>query len=229
MIAELELSEQITMAHISTEQALQIPQQLQRQDSQNGTENSSHADDSARRKEQAEKRVLLDDAVTLLRLGSQSQSKKVNVETFKTELGQDKAFLKETLRNKLAEYNLNPRTQLSVEKDIYGNIEIKGAMRPSDHEKLSTDLNNNKHFKEAFQRLSKQQPTLDYVDNVVKISGAYGVGNNLFNELISEQNEHNKLNDIAHRYEALKTNKITNNSEQAALSEDNSFRLTINA
>ncbi|WP_197469937.1 hypothetical protein, partial [Oleiphilus sp. HI0117] len=95
--------------------------------------------------------------------------------------------------------------------------------------KISTDLNNNKHFKEAFQRLSKQQPTLDYVDNVVKISGAYGVGNNLFNELISEQNEHNKLNDIAHRYEALKTNKITNNSEQAALSKDNSFRLTINA
>jgi hypothetical protein len=217
----------IAMAHISTEQALQVPQQLQKQSAHS---DSSHADDSARRKEQAEKRVLLDDAVTLLRLGINNQSKKVNVETFKNELGQAQAYIKETLKNKLAEYNLNPKTQLSIEKDIYGKIEIKGAMRPSDHEKLTTDLNNNKHFKDAFQRLSKQQPTLDYVDNVVKISSAYGVSNNLFNELISEQSEHNGLNDIAHRYESLKTNKASSSSDEMPFIEsDKGYRLTINA
>ncbi len=211
------------MAHISTEQALQIPQQVQQHESQ------SEPDDSARRKEQAEKRVLLDDAVTLLRQGIAVQNKKVNVETFKGELGQDQAFLKETLRHKLAEYKLNPKTQLTIEKDIFGNMDIKGAMRPADHEKLTTDLNNNKHFKDAFQRLSRQQPTLDYVDNVVKISSAYGVGNNLFNELISEQSEHNNLHDIAHRYEALKTNKSEQDNQHGGAELASRFSLTINA
>ena len=210
------------MAHISTEQALQLPQQLQNQ--------ALHTDDSARRKEQAEKRLLLDDAVTLLRAqGINTQSKRVDLETFKSELGQDQAFLKETLKNKLAEYKLNPRTQLAVQKDIYGNIELKGAMRPIDQEKLTTDLNNNKHFKDAFQRLSKQQPTLDYVDNVVKISSTYGVGNNLFNELISEQSEHNNLRDIAHRYESLKTNKVDTQSDNEFVQANGNFKLTINA
>lgn len=211
------------MAHISTEQALQVPQQLRKQDANNESE------DAARRKEQAEKRVLLDDAVTLLRLGINTQSKKLNVDTFKGELGRDQAFLKETLKHKLAEYNLNPKTQLSIEKDIYGKIEIKGSMRPSDHEKLTADLNNNIHFKDAFQRLSRQQPTLDYVDNVVKISSAYGVTNKMFNELISEQSEHNNLNDIAHRYESLKSNKAKASEDAFSATTDKSFRLTINA
>ena len=208
------------MAQISTEQALQIPQKLQNQGSNNGTSTDS------RQKEQADKRVLLDDAVTLLRLGVQSQAKKVNVDSFKGELGRDQSYLKETLHNKLAEYKLNPNTQLNIQKDLFGQIEIKGSLRPADHEKLTADLNNNRQFKEAFQRLSKQQPTLDYVDNVVKISSAYGVGNNLFNSLISEQNEHNKLNDIAHRYEALKTtSKPDINNESGS---DDSFRFVLN-
>ena len=78
------------MAQISTEQALQIPQKLQNQGSNNGTSTDS------RQKEQADKRVLLDDAVTLLRLGVQSQAKKVNVDSFKGELGRDQSYLKET-------------------------------------------------------------------------------------------------------------------------------------
>lgn len=214
------------MAQISTEQALQIPQQLQRQGAHS---EGSASDDSTRRKEQAEKRVLLDDAVTLLRRGVNISNKKVDVEEFKSKLGQDQAFLKETLKNKLAEYNLNPRTQLSIEKDIYGKIDVKGAMRPSDHEKLTTDLNNNRHFKDAFQRLSKQQPTLDYVDNVVKLSSAYGVGNTLFNELLSEKNEHNGLNDIAHRYESMKTNQAQSSENGIEGQAYSGFRLTINA
>lgn len=212
------------MAHISTEQALQIPQQLQRQGAH------AESDDTARRKEQAEKRVLVDDAVTLLRLGINGQNKQIKVDSFKNELGQDQAFLKETLKSKLAEYGLNPKTQLAIEKDIFGNIEIKGSMRPADHEKLTADLNNNQHFKNAFQRLSKQQPTLDYVDNVVKISSTYGVGNKMFDELISERGEHNKLSDIAHRYESLKSNNLNSTVDvDDHLTESIAFSLTINA
>lgn len=210
------------MAQISTEQALQIPQQLQRHNSHEETETK------ARQQEQTEKRVLLDDAVTLLRIGA-AQAKKVNVESFKGEIGQDEALLKETLRHKLAEYRLNPNTHLSVEKDIFGQLEIKGSLRPSDHEKLTADLNNNRQFKDAFQRLSTQKPTLDYVDNVVKISSAYGVVNKLFDSIISERSEHNNLNDIAHRYESLKTTKQETPEESQNLESNSSYRFTINA
>jgi hypothetical protein len=210
------------MAQISTEQALQIPQQLRQKGSQSGS--GSRPDASA------DKKLLSDDDVTLLRLQANPNIKKLKVENYKSELGQDSAFVKETLKVKLGEYNLNPNTQLKVGKNILGNIEIKGALLQSDLERISADLNNNTAFKESFNRLSQQQPTLNYVDNVVKISSAYGVGNNLFNTLLSDDNEFNKLNDIAHRYETLK-----NNTEKATtdhgFSNDihESFQYTLNA
>ena len=184
------------MAHISTEQALQIPQNLRQQQSSTGSGTGASSGQ--------EKKHLTDDDVTLLRLQTNTNIKKVKVETYKNELGRDNAIVQETLKNKLAEYKLSPNTQLKVEKDMFGNVAIKGALLQSDLERISDDLNNSESFKQSFSRLSQHQPTLNYVDNVVKLSSAYGVANNLFNSLISEDNEYNKLNDIAHRYDALK-------------------------
>ncbi|MFT5718718.1 MAG: hypothetical protein ACJAWS_000456 [Oleiphilaceae bacterium] len=182
------------MAHISTEQALQIPQNLRQQQSNTGSGASSAQD----------KKHLSDDDVTILRLQTNPNIKKVKIEAYKNELGRDNAIVQETLKNKLAEYKLSIHTQLKVEKDLFGNVSIKGALLQSDLERISDELNNSETFKGSFSRLSQQQPTLNYVDNVVKLSSAYGVGNNLFNSLISEDNEYNKLNDIAHRYDTLK-------------------------
>jgi len=202
------------MTQISTEQALQVPQQLH---GRNANDNSSL--------DQNNRKLLSDDAVTLLNLRSNGSIKKIKMNEYKNELGQDKAFVKETLGSKLAEYKLNPNTKLSVAKDPFGQIELKGTLLQSDLEKITHDLNNHPTFKDAFNRLSQQEPTLNYVDNVVKLSSAYGVTNSLFNSLISEESEYNKLNDIAHRYEALKTN-------EAHSEESNSgapFKFEINA
>lgn len=191
------------MSHITTEQALQIPQQLKRQGSQSGsgtTPDSNHAD------RKPNSNYLSDDAVTLRQLQSDHALKKLKVDSYKHELGQENLLVRETLRTKLAEYNLNPNTQLSVSKDLFGNIEIKGALLQTDIEQISEDLNNSSAFKTAFNQLSQHQPTLNYVGNVVKLSDAYGVTNSLFNSLISEDNEFNGLNDISHRYQALKAN-----------------------
>lgn len=191
------------MSHITTEQALQIPQQLKRQGSNGGSHSAtppSHPEDAN------SKGILPDDAVTLLRLKPNTENKTLKVDHFKTELGQDTAFVKETLKAKLSEYNLNPNTQVVVKRDMFGNIELKGAILQTDIENISRDLNNSQAFKEAFNRLNQQQPTLNYVDNVVKLSNAYGVGNSLFNSLVSDDSEFNQLNDISHRYEALKAN-----------------------
>ncbi len=210
------------MSHITTEQALQIPQQLQRQGSQQEstqhTESNEHRDDS--------KKILKDDAVTLMLNGIYTKPKHVNISSYKSEIGQESSYVKETLKNKLAEYNLNPNTKLNIKKNLFGELEIEGSLRPSDHEKLTIDLNNNAHFKKAFDKLSQQEPTLNYVDNVVKISKAYGVDNSLFDTLISEKSEHNRLNDIAHRYEALKTSQTT---PDVADTETATYRFVLNA
>lgn len=209
------------MSHISTEQALQLPQQLKRQDAQN-QQSSGHQGDDAQRK------ILKDDAVTLLMMQSSSPIKNVKVENYKGELGQERSYIKETLKNKLAEYKLNPNTRITIQKDMFGNIEIEGGLLPSDIERLNLDLNNNKLFKSAFDKLSQQEPTLNYVDNVIKLSKVYGVQNSLFNSLISDQNEYNKLNDIAHRYEALRN---TTNSNQNSMEdyEHRGFNFVLNA
>tara|TARA_R110001592_G_scaffold360979_3_gene670522 strand:+ start:11373 stop:12008 length:636 start_codon:yes stop_codon:yes gene_type:complete len=211
------------MSQISTEQALQIPQQLKRQDTQNQNGTDGQQSDSDHRK------ILMDDAVTLLMQQAANPIKKMKLENFKGELGQEKTFINETLKNKLAEYKLNPNTRLNIQKDAFGNIELDGAVLTADLEKLTIDLNNNKLFKSAFDKLSQQEPTLKYVDNVVKISKVYGVQNSLFNSLISEQNEFNKLNDIAHRYEALKSTSGTSFDDNKDNLDKSGFNFVINA
>ena len=84
-------------------------------------------------------------------------------------------------------------------------------------------------FKSAFDKLSQQEPTLKYVDNVVKISKVYGVQNSLFNSLISDKSEFNKLNDIAHRYETLKnSNKVASDHADDGMSKSG-FNFVLNA
>jgi hypothetical protein len=213
------------MAHISTEQALQTPQNLRQQQSNTGAGATSAQN----------KKHLSDDDVTILRLQTNPNIKKVKVETYKNELGRDNAVVQETLKNKLAEYKLSTNTQLKVEKDMFGNVSVKGALLQSDLERISDDLNNSEAFKESFSRLSQQQPTLNYVDNVVKLSSAYGVGNNLFNSLISEDSDYNKLNDIAHRYDALKnttevkSSAITPSPYSDPAHSSDSYHFTLNA
>ncbi|MFT6905618.1 MAG: hypothetical protein ACJAS1_002275 [Oleiphilaceae bacterium] len=210
------------MSQISAEQALQIPQQLKRQDTQNQSGSNGQQTGNQRK-------ILMDDAVTLLMQQAANPIKKVKLENFKGELGQEKTFINETLKNKLAEYKLNPNTRLNIQKDAFGHIELEGAALPSDLERLTLDLNNNKLFKSAFDKLSQQEPTLKYVDNVVKISKVYGVQNSLFNSLISEQNEFNKLNDIAHRYEALKSTSGTSLDDNQEHLNKSGFNFVINA
>mgnify|MGYP000046393949 FL=1 len=212
------------MQHISTEQALQIPQHLKQHDSHDGS--SPHSSE-LRNKNQ----LLSDDAVTLLHSQNFPDIKNLKVESFKNEIGQEKSFINETLKNKLSEYQISHNTRLSIEKNNFGALEAKGSVLQSDLEKISIDLNNNIAFKDAFSKLSQQEPTLQYVDNVVKIASAYGVSNNLFNSLISDKNELNQLNDIAHRYEALKTTSNANSNANVTdtVQAKSTFKFTLNA
>ncbi len=212
------------MAAISTEQALQIPQQLRRQGSQGGADSAGA--DHQQPASSDDKRYLSDERVSLRQQQLSQPVKAVAVEEFKSQLGQDQAFIKETLRNKLSEYQLSPHTRLSLSKDAFGQLELKGPALQSTLEQIANDLNKSQPFKQAFDRVSQQQPTLNYVDNVVKIAKAYGVSNNLFNSLISEEAEYNGLNDIAHRYQAMKaTSPVTADS---AMMDGQRFEFSLN-
>ena len=211
------------MAQISTEQALQIPQQLKRQHSYSG--NDQPPAPRTGPETGAKKAAISDDHVTI-RMEANSQAiKKVSVNDYKMSLGQDNAYIKETLKNKLSEFNLNPNTPVTIAKDMFGKLDIKGPILQTDIEQIKQDLEKSPEFMNAFNRLSQHQPTLEYVDNVVKLSKAYGVSNSLFNTIVSEDQQFNGLNDIAHRYQTLKSSNIVPEEEMVPEGE---FRLTIN-
>lgn len=211
------------MAQISTEQALQIPQQLKRQSSQSGSDRQTVA--TPVKEATKSGKAISDDSVTIRLEQSEQTLKKISVSDFKQSLGQDNAYVKETLKNKLSEFNLNPNTPLSLGRDMFGNLEIKGPLLQGDIEQIRQDLEKSPEFMNAFHRLSQHQPTLDYVDNVVKLSKAYGVSNALFNSIVSEDQQFNGLTDIAHRYQAMKT---TNEIPLEDNLSEGHFKLTVN-
>ncbi|UZE97538.1 hypothetical protein [Alkalimarinus alittae] len=212
------------MSLISNEIAYQIPQDLSRSTLLNPEKsevNSTPAND-----------ILPADAVNLrLSEGFQSAPKKISVNEYKDAVGKDTAFIKETLRNKLAEVGMNPEMRLEISRDLFGNFQAKGNGIPSAMEQVNKDLTNNKAFHEAFNRLSTDQPTLNYVDNVVKVANAYGVHNNVFSSLVSATPDNNGLSDIAHRYDALKSNVVSMQKPDDQIQEtqeDEQFRFILN-
>ncbi|PID44379.1 MAG: hypothetical protein CSB48_02000 [Proteobacteria bacterium] len=155
------------------------------------------------REDQA-KSILPEDMVRLHRNIDYTQPPRIKLNEYKQNVGQDIAYIKETLRNKIAEYQLPGRTRLQVTSDILGNLKLEGHVPEPLKQRITDDLNNNRAMKAAYSRLSTNAPTLDYVDNVMKLSDTYGVKNSLFDSIVSESGEHNGLNDISLRFDRVK-------------------------
>ncbi|MAL97092.1 hypothetical protein [Hydrocarboniclastica marina] len=152
-----------------------------------------------------QERILSDDDVTLS-AQRPADAPKVNLalKDYKHSVAQDVAFVRDTLRHKLSEYNVPLDTRMGISKGLTGRVEIDAQMPDEARNRIEQDLNQSQAFKGAFERLSVNQPTLDYVDNVTKLSQAYGIRNNLFDSLISRDGEFNGLQDIAHRYQSVR-------------------------
>lgn len=150
---------------------------------------------------------------------------KLPLKHYKSSVGQDLSFVRETLRHKIAEYGLNPGIQLQVQKSPLGRVEVDGRMPEDTRTAITRDLNQNQGFTDAMSRLSVGQPTLRYVDNIMKLSQAYGTDNTLFQSLVSRDNSANNLPDIAQRFNNLRNNQTPG---EAGTGEE-SFRLRFNA
>jgi hypothetical protein len=136
---------------------------------------------------------------------AQSRGPRLEMTEYKQSIGQDLAFVRETLRHKLAEYAQHPATPLNVSKGANG-IEVEGRVPDKVRAQIQQDLSNNKHFSEAFRRLSHTEPTLEFMDTAMKLNKAYGVSNPLLDTLVSENEQFNGLQDLAHRYDSLRRN-----------------------
>ncbi|WP_372966345.1 hypothetical protein [Marinobacter sp.] len=141
------------------------------------------------------------------------KARKLPLNQYKQTVAQDLSFIRDTLRHKLAEYNLHPATALNVSKGETGETIVEGKVPDDVRDKIEQDLNNNRNFTEAFSRLSVSEPTLHFMDNALKLNQAYGVSNSLLNSLVSENQQFNGLQDVIHRYDSLRRNS---HSEQVA-------------
>ncbi|MBK1874257.1 MULTISPECIES: hypothetical protein [Marinobacter] len=165
----------------------------------------------------------------LLTDAGRPKSRKLPLSDYKQTVGQDLAFIRETLRHKLAEYNLNPSLSISVNKNDSGRIEVGGNLAEETRSRIEKDLNVNKNFADAFSRLSVNEPTLHFMDNALKLSQAYGVNNSLLDTLISENQQFNGLQDLVHRYDTLRRSAPTDQFNVAANRGAYAFNLNTRA
>ncbi|KZY62598.1 hypothetical protein A3765_12270 [Oleiphilus sp. HI0130] len=151
-----------------------------------------------------EELVKNDDAVSLS-TEAQSKSKQVEITALKREIGNERNYIQQVITNKLSEYGLPANTALTIQTSVSGGIVAQGAVVNSKLERISFDLNQDQNFVNAYRSVSKQHPTLEYADNVSKLSQAYGQSNQVFESLISEQDEFNRLRDLTLRFQSLQS------------------------
>ena len=160
---------------------------------------------------------------------SRLKARRLAMTDYKQTVAQDLAFVRETLRHKLAEYNLHPATALNVSKTENGSVAVEGKIADNTRIQIEKDLNVNKNFKEAFNRLSVNEPTLHFMDNALKLNQAYGVNNPLLDTLISENQQFNGLQDLVHRYDTMRRSVSAEQIEAAGNSRAYAFNLNARA
>ncbi|MDG5498693.1 hypothetical protein [Marinobacter sp. BGYM27] len=170
-----------------------------------------------------------DDSVTLNGGQERKPSARLTVNQYKQNVGQDYAFVRETLRHKLAEYSLNPATRISVEKHTTGEVKLQALMPENTRTQIEKDLNNNKAFREAFNRLSVNEPTVAFVDTALRLNQAYGVSNSLLDQMVSENQQFNGLQDLVHRYDSLRQTVNAEQMAAAGMSPQYAFNLNARA
>lgn len=167
-----------------------------------------------------------DDTFTLSGGKAQSKTGRLSVTEYRQQVGQDLAFVQETLRHKLAEYGMQPTTQIAASRAASGDVEVQGRMPDQPRQRIEQDLNNSREFRDALQRLSVNEPTLKFVDSALKLNQAYGTSNTVLDTLVSDNQQFNGLQDLVHRYDSIRRTFTT---DTGSSSRDYAFRLNARA
>ena len=167
-----------------------------------------------------------DDTFTLTGSKPKTKTGRLSVTQYRQQVGQDLAFVRETLRHKLAEYGMQPTTQIAASRATNGEVQVQGRMPEQPRQRIEQDLNNSREFREAMQRLSVNEPTLAFVDTALKLNQAYGTSNTVLDTLVSDNQQFNGLQDLVHRYDSIRRNFAT---DAVATSREYAFRLNARA
>ena len=145
-----------------------------------------------------------DDTFTLSGAKPQSKTGRLSVSEYRQQVGQDLALVRETLRHKLAEYSMQPTTQIAASRSASGDVEVQGRMPEQPRQRIEQDLNNSREFRDALQRLSVNEPTLAFVDTALKLNQAYDTSNTVLDTLVSDNQQFNGLQDLVHRHDSIR-------------------------
>ncbi|SDX65162.1 hypothetical protein [Marinobacter mobilis] len=165
------------------------------------------------------------DDVTLSGAPAPKASSRLAINQYKTSVGQDTSYVRETLRHKIAEYGIHPGTRMSVSKAPEGTLALQAAIPAEKRQQIEQDLNNNQTFRDAFSRLSTNEPTVSFVDTAMKLNKAYGVSNPLLDSLVSENEQFNGLGDLVHRYDSIRRMVGAEQLEAAGTQQNYAFSL----
>ncbi|MCK7544857.1 hypothetical protein MLC59_11865 [Marinobacter bryozoorum] len=163
--------------------------------------------------------------------GGQPRSKtgRLSVAEYRQQVGQDIAYVRETLRHKLAEYGMQPNTQIAAARTASGEVSVQGRMPEQPRQRIEQDLNNSAEFRDALKRLSVNEPTLAFVDTALKLNQAYGTSNTVLDTLVSDNQQFNGLQDLVHRYDSIRKTFASNDGSAAEAARDYAFRLNARA
>ena len=173
-----------------------------------------------------------DDTFTLSGSKPRGKTGRLSVSEYRQQVGQDLAFVRETLRHKLAEYGMQPTTQIAASRSSTGDVQVQGRMPEQPRQRIEQDLNNSREFRDALQRLSVNEPTLTFVDTALKLNQAYGTSNTVLDTMVSDNQQFNGLQDLVHRYDSIRRTFSANSAEAAGTapsSREYAFRLNARA
>jgi hypothetical protein len=200
--------------------------QLQQATARNAPDPQSATTGKASQARRADSRQGNDDTFTLSGGKPQSKTGRLSVSEYRQQVGQDLAFVRETLRHKLAEYSMQPTTQIAASRSASGDVEVHGRMPEQPRQRIEQDLNNSREFRDALQRLSVNEPTLAFVDTALKLNQAYDTSNTVLDTLVSDNQQFNGLQDLVHRYDSIRRTYASDNGSPA---RDYAFRLNARA
>lgn len=196
---------------------------------QAASQRSQHQPEASPAKSPADTLSVSPEEVTLSGAPLPKASSRLAIGQYKTTVGQDSHYVRETLRHKIAEYGIHPGTRLSVSKSPEGTLALQAAIPAEKRQQIEQDLNNTQAFREAFQRLSTHEPTVAFVDTAMKLNKAYGVSNPLLDSLVSENDQFNGLGDLSHRYDSIRRMVGAEQLEAAGTRQDYAFSLNARA
>lgn len=200
--------------------------QFQQATARKAAEPQTKASGQASPTNQADRRQGNDDTFTRSDGKGASKTGRLSVNEYRQQVGQDLAFVRETLRHKLAEYSMQPTTQISASRSASGDVQVQGRMSEQPRQRIEQDLNNSREFRDALQRLSVNEPTLTFVDTALKLNQAYGTSNTVLDTMVSDNQQFNGLQDLVHRYDSIRR---TFTAETPTSSPEYAFRLNARA